>query len=52
MKITDKCPRCGQQLQGKYLTYLNILAVECDNCTWHTAINTAPTANQKEEIAK
>ena len=51
MKVTDKCPKCGQQLKGKLLHYINILAIECENCKYHAAVNIAPTANQ-EEIAK
>ena len=42
MKITDKCPKCGQQLQGKLLHYINILAISCKNCEYHTAVNIAP----------
>jgi transcription elongation factor Elf1 len=48
VKITDKCPKCGQQLTGKILTHLNILAIDCANCGWYTAINTAPTTKEKE----
>jgi transcription elongation factor Elf1 len=52
MKITDKCPKCGQQLQGKVLRHINLLAISCENCEYHAAINIAPDTSQKEEIAK
>ena len=42
MKITDKCPKCGQQLQGKLLHTINILAISCENCEYHAAINVKP----------
>jgi len=52
MRVTDKCPKCGQQLTGKVLHHINLLAISCENCEYHAAVNIAPDNSQKEENAK